>query len=105
MTTHLALVGVVAVLAVAIAAVSGFGIGSLLTPLLAARLATKLAVAVVSIPHFLATGLRFGILRRHIHWPTFWSFGLMSAVGGLLGALLHNYAESIALRIVFGSLL
>src|SRR2546430_15912190 len=81
----LVVLAAVAFLAGAIAAVSGFGIGSLLTPLLAARLATKLAVAVVSIPHFLATGLRFGILRRHIHWPTFWSFGLMSAVGLELG--------------------
>src|SRR5262249_9761883 len=34
-----------------------------------------------------------------------WSFGLMSAAGGLIGALLHNYADSPALTIVFGVLL
>lgn len=44
-TTFLALAGVVAMLAGAIASVSGFGIGSLLTPLLAVRVGTKLAVA------------------------------------------------------------
>ena len=38
---------VVAIIAGAIAAMSGFGIGSLLTPLLAVHYGTKLAVAMV----------------------------------------------------------
>ena len=50
--------GLVAVLAGAIASVAGFGIGSVLTPLLAARLGTKLAVAAVSVPHFAGTVFR-----------------------------------------------
>ena len=36
----------------AIAAISGFGIGSVLTPVVSLHVDTKLAVAVVSIPHF-----------------------------------------------------
>ena len=40
----------VAVVAGAIAAVTGFGIGSLLTPVLALQVDTRLAVAAVSIP-------------------------------------------------------
>jgi len=42
---------VTAVVAGGIAAMSGFGIGSLLTPLLAVRYGTKLAVVMVSVPH------------------------------------------------------
>ena len=42
------LIAVVGFLAGAIASVSGFGIGSLLTPLLAVRVGTKLAVAVTN---------------------------------------------------------
>ncbi len=42
------LIAVVAVLAGGVAAIAGFGIGSLLTPLVALRYGTKLAVAVVS---------------------------------------------------------
>jgi hypothetical protein len=38
-------------LAGGIAAVSGFGIGSLLTPVLALQIGTKLAVAAVAVPH------------------------------------------------------
>src|SRR5438105_10077495 len=97
MTFFLVLVGAVAVLAGAIASVSGFGIGSLLTPLLAVRVGTKLAVAAVSVPHLAATGFRFWLLRKHVDCRLLLGFGLMSAAGGLAGALLHAYADSPAL--------
>jgi uncharacterized membrane protein YfcA len=100
-----ALVLLTAVVAGAIAAVSGFGIGSLLTPLLAVKTGTKAAVAVVSVPHFLGTALRLWRLRAHVDRRVFLQFGVMSAVGGLAGALLHSYAGSPQLRIVFGVLL
>jgi uncharacterized protein len=101
----LLLMSAVAFVAGAIASVSGFGIGSLLTPALALRVDTKLAVAAVSVPHFAATGLRLWIMRKHIDRRLLWSFGLMSAAGGLVGALLHAYANNPALTIVFGGLL
>lgn len=89
----------------AIAAVSGFGIGSLLTPLLAFQFGTKSAVAAVSIPHFVGTALRLWLLRGHVDRRLLWSFGLTSAAGGLAGALLHARASSPALAVVFGALL
>jgi uncharacterized membrane protein YfcA len=104
-TLFLALVAIVSVVAGAIASVSGFGIGSLLTPVLSMRVGTKLAVAAVSIPHLAATGLRLWILRKHVDRRLLWSFGLMSAAGGLAGALLHSYAGSPILTTVFGGLL
>ena len=60
------LLAVVGFVAGAIASVSGFGIGSLLTPLLAVRVGTKLAVAAVSVPHMAATALRFWLLRKDV---------------------------------------
>src|SRR5438874_8035034 len=101
----LAAVAVVAILAGAIAAVSGFGIGSLLTPLLAARVGTKLAVAAVSVPHCVATAFRFWMMRKDVDRRLLWSFGLMSAAGGLAGALLHASADSPVLTLIFGGLL
>lgn len=95
----------VSVLAGGVAAISGFGIGSLLTPLLALRLGTKLAVAVVSVPHVIGTAARFLRLREHLDRKVFLNFGILSAIGGLLGALLNSRANSPALTIVFGCLL
>lgn len=95
----------VAVMAGAIASVSGFGIGSILTPLLAWQQGTKLAVAAIAIPHLLGTALRFWRLREHIDRHVLRSFGFASAAGGLLGALLHVYFKSTVLAVVLGVLL
>lgn len=99
------LVPVAAFIAGAVASVAGFGIGSLLTPLFALQMETKLAVAAVSIPHAIGTALRFWILQGTLDRRVFWSFGLMSAAGGLTGAALHTWATSRWLTIVFGLLL
>ncbi len=96
---------VCAIVAGATAAVSGFGIGSLLTPLLALHAGTKTAVAAVSIPHLIGTAIRFWRLRASLDRPLLWRFGLTSAAGGLAGALLNAQAPSPALTMVLGSLL
>lgn len=89
----------------AIASVTGFGIGSLLTPLLALQVDTRLAVAAVSIPHVIGTGLRFWLVKGNLDRRVLWSFGLTSAAGGLAGAALHGRASSRWLSVVFGMLL
>jgi uncharacterized membrane protein YfcA len=93
------------IVAGAVASISGFGIGSILTPLLASQAGTKAAVAAVSIPHLLGTAVRFWTLRRHINRRVLLSFGLMSAAGGLTGALLNARANNPVLNAVFGALL
>jgi len=99
------IVGAAAVLAGAIAAVSGFGIGSLLTPLLMLSMPTAHAVAVLAIPHALATTIRWLRLRSDVDIPTFKQFGVASAVGGLAGAALQASLASPTLTIVLASLL
>jgi hypothetical protein len=56
----------VAVIAGAIAAMSGFGIGSLLTPLLVIQCGTKLAVSIVSVPHLVRHGIPFRRSAQHV---------------------------------------
>jgi uncharacterized protein len=99
------LIGTAAVLAGAIAAVSGFGIGSLLTPLLMLSMPAAHAVAVLAIPHAWATLIRWLRLRSDVHVPTFKQFGIASAVGGLAGAALQSRLASPVLTIVLASLL
>jgi len=101
-TAFAALLALVGLIAAGIAAVTGFGIGSLLTPTLAVKTGTKLAVAAISIPHLVGTALRFWILRRHVDRRVLLGFGIASAAGGLAGALAHAWVSSRALAIVFG---
>ena len=76
----------VGILSGAAASLVGFGIGSLLTPLLALRFGTSVAVAAVTIPHAVATAVRCWRLRTYIDRPILVRFGLVSAAGALAGA-------------------
>ena len=96
---------VAAIVAGAIAALAGFGIGSVLTPLLALSVGTKEAVVAVSIPHLVATALRFWNLRSAIDRTVLKNFGIASAAGGLLGALLGARFSSPVLGYILGALL
>lgn len=99
------IVALVAVAAAAVAAVSGFGLGSLLTPLLLLSFPASSAVAIVAIPHAVATTVRAWRLRRDVDAATFRQFGIASALGGLAGAALQPFLASAALTVVLAALL
>lgn len=94
-----------AIAAGGVASLAGFGVGSLLTPLLMASYGPKLAVALVALPHAIATFLRLWRLRDSIAWPVLTSFGLTSAAGGLAGAYVFTQAGGQLLARVLGGLL
>jgi uncharacterized membrane protein YfcA len=93
-----------AVVAGAVAALAGFGIGSLMTPVLGASIGIRAAVAVVALPHALATATRLWALRDDVDLRVLRSFGLASAVGGL-GAALQAFLASPALSFMLAALL
>lgn len=88
-----------------VAAISGFGIGSLLTPLLSIQIGTKTAIAIVSIPHMIGTAIRCWKLKSNIDKKLFLRFGISSIAGGLLGALLFWKTTTPALTMIFGIIL
>lgn len=95
----------VAILSGATASIAGFGIGSLLTPLVATRVGVPTAVVIVAVPHAVATVFRAWRLRAAIDWGVMRTFGVASAIGGLLGALLYTRFSSQALTLALGVLL
>ena len=98
-------ISIVAIVAGAIASVTGFGIGSVLTPTLSLWMDGKLAVAVVSVPHLLGTAIRFWMIKEHVDRHVMWRFGLASAAGGLVGALFQSAIAGSLLMIVLAVLL
>lgn len=96
---------VLAVISGGTAAVAGFGIGSMLTPLFARYGEMQVAVAAVAIPHAIATALRCWRLRRSIDWHVLRTFGVLSAGGALIGALLYTRFSSRMLTVILGVLL
>ncbi len=95
---------VVSILGGITASLSGFGIGSLMTPALATRYSVADAILAVSIPHAIATAVRCWRLRRSIDWTVLKGFGMASAIGGIVGALLFLRSET-ELETILGVLL
>ena len=96
---------IVALLSGATATVVGFGIGSLMTPLLAIKFGTTTAVALVTLPHAAATAVRCWRLRADVNRTVLMRFGLLSAAGALAGALIYTRLGPGALTRVLGGLL
>ena len=95
----------VATVSGATASLVGFGIGSMLTPLLAVQFGMDRAVAAVALPHAVATAIRCWRLRESIDLEVLKRFGLLSAVGGLAGALVYTMLDADILGRVLGGLL
>ena len=100
-----AIIAVVAIAAGATASVAGFGIGSILTPLIAFRYGMKTAVSVVAVPHVIATLIRFWQMRTLVDRRALYGFGLANALGALVGALIHIRVTSPFLTVLLGVLL
>lgn len=83
------------------ASVAGFGIGSFLTPLVSIQTGTKVAIALVSLPHFFGSASRFWLLKSKVNRKILIRFGLLSAAGGIAGALVHVFFVSNLLQIIF----
>ena len=96
---------IVSVIAGGTASVVGFGVGSLLTPVLATRFGTDVAIAAVALPHLAGSVLRGGRLRESIDRSVLARFGILSAVGGLVGAFAFARLAPSVLPRVLGLLL
>jgi uncharacterized protein len=87
------------------AAIVGFGIGSLLTPVIATHFGTDAAIAAVALPHLAGSLLRGWRLRRSIGWSIVLRFGILSAAGGLVGAFFFARLTPMVLTRTLGALL
>jgi uncharacterized protein len=99
------IVSIAAIVAGAIASVTGFGIGSVLTPALSLWMDGRVAVAIVSVPHLIGTALRFWMVKGNVDRYVMWRFGLASAAGGLTGALLQSRLGGSRLMVLLAVLL
>jgi len=104
-TEHTWTLAAASLVAGAIASVTGFGIGSILTPTLSLWIDGRLAVALVAIPHVIGTAVRFAMVKGQVDRRVLYRFGLASAAGGLAGALFQGYASGPRLMLLLAGLL
>lgn len=82
----------------ALTLVTGFGVGTVLTPTFAFFYDAKTAVFLVSIVHLANNLLKFGLFRQHVNKEILLKFGLWSLVGAAGGSLLQGALEGVYVR-------
>lgn len=97
------LIALVALFASALTFFSGFGLGTILTPVFLLFFPVEVAIALTGVVHFLNNLFKISLVGKFIHWRIGLLFGLTGMVGALIGAYLlfviasHDTAISFAL--------
>lgn len=100
-----ALICLAALSVAALVLMSGFGLGTLLTPLFVVFYDIKIAVFLVAIVHFSNNLFKLGLFFRHLDRAVLKRFGALSVAGALVGSLLQAWLQSQTLKIGLGVLL
>lgn len=93
---ELAIICVVALAASALTLVSGFGLGTLLTPVFALFFPVEAAVAMTALVHLANNLFKLGLVGRSAVWNVVLRFGLPAAVAAFAGAGLLVYVADLA---------
>jgi uncharacterized membrane protein YfcA len=85
--------------------ITGFGLGTVLTPVFALVFEVKIAIFLVAVVHFLNNLFKFGLFWKNIDLTIVKRFGVLSLVGAVVGALLQIQLYSEIVKVVMGFVL
>ncbi len=103
MEIHLLLLSMaITLVAAALTVPAGFGLATMLTPVVLFWLPPHEAIAVVAIIHGAHNAWKLKLLRLSVDFGAVKRYGWALVVGAIIGALLHSYIPSDALLLVGG---
>lgn len=70
---------------------SGFGLGTLMLPVFSLFFPLPVAVGATAVVHLANNLFKFGMVYKHIHYPTLIRFGLPAFVAAILGGFLLDF--------------
>lgn len=85
--------------------ITGFGLGTVLTPVFALVFDVKIAIFLVAMVHFLNNLFKFGLFRKSTDLTIVKRFGVLSLVGAITGASLQISLYSDVIKVVMGVVL
>lgn len=89
------LIALISILSAGLTLFSGFGLGTILTPVFALFFPLHLAIAMTAIVHFLNNLLKFVLLGRHMDLKIVLRFGLPAMLAAFAGSKLLVFLEGI----------
>lgn len=75
---------------------SGFGLGTILTPVFSLFFPVSAAIAMTAVVHLANNLFKIGLVGRDAHWPTVLRFGLPAALAAIAGASLLSAVAVMA---------
>jgi uncharacterized membrane protein YfcA len=94
-----------AFIAAAITLMTGFGVGTVLTPVLLVFYDIKIAILIVAVVHLSNNLLKLSLFNKHIKWDILRRFGFLSLLGAFVGAFLQGSIDSSVVKMLLGLLL
>lgn len=90
------IISVSALVASGLTLFSGFGLGTILTPVFALFFPVSTAIAMTAVVHLANNLFKIGLVGRDAHWPTVMRFGLPAALAAVVGASLLAQVSALA---------
>lgn len=81
---------------------TGFGVGTIMMPVMALFFDVKVAIFLAAIVHFFNYMSRLALYRSEINWRIIQRFGVVSIVGAFIGSYAQSYLDSTWLKIGVG---
>lgn len=81
---------------------TGFGVGTVLTPIFTFFFEVQIAILMVAVIHFSNNLFKLYLFRKHIDKAIIMKFGVLSIIGAFVGAFLQVYMQSHALKVFLG---
>lgn len=89
------IISVSALLASGLTFFSGFGLGTILTPVFALFFPVPTAIAMTALVHLANNIFKIGLVGRDAHWPTVLNFALPAGLAAMAGAFLLSRMSTL----------
>ncbi|MDD4599532.1 hypothetical protein SDC9_03971 [bioreactor metagenome] len=81
---------------------TGFGVGTIMMPIMALFFDVKVAIFLAAIVHFFNNMSRLALYRSEINWGIIRRFGVVSIIGAFIGSFAQIYLDSSWLKVGLG---
>lgn len=81
---------------------TGFGVGTIMMPIMALFFDVKVAIFLAAIVHLFNNISRLILYRAAINWKVIQRFGIVSIIGAFIGSYAQIYLDSAWLKVVVG---
>lgn len=91
-----------AFLSAALTLMTGFGLGTILTPVFLIFYDVKIAILIVAVVHLANNLLKISLFGKDISWDVLRRFGILTLFGAFIGAFLQGRMDSSSVKILLG---